>query len=89
MNKVSKRLHRPDHGGNAAVAFNLQFKDIADSIVGCPAELSQQFPVVPEIYTQTLGNREHPLTVRYLGKHFVLEPVGEQQRPLLVARRTA
>jgi hypothetical protein len=39
--------------------------------------------------TSALGNREHPLKVRHFGQNFVFEPVGKQQGPFLVARRTA
>jgi len=49
MNKVSECLHCADHGRNAAVAIYLQLKDIADRVVGRPAQLTQQAPVETEV----------------------------------------
>lgn len=49
MDQITECLHRPDHCRNAAVAVYLKLEYIADRIVGCPAQLTQQFSVIPEV----------------------------------------
>jgi len=41
VDEVAERLHRADHGGNTAVTVDFQRVDIADRIVGRPAELAK------------------------------------------------
>jgi hypothetical protein len=79
MDQITECLHRPDHCRYSAVAVYLQLKNIADSIVCCPAQLTEEFPVIPEINPQPFRYREYPLPVWYDSKHFILEPEGKQQ----------
>jgi hypothetical protein len=53
------------------------------------AELAQKRPVVAKIHPQASWNRENPLPVRHIGKHFIVEPMGKQKRPFLITGRTA
>ena len=85
VDEVAERLHRADHGGNTAVTVDFQRVDIADRIVGRPAELAKQFPVVAKVNPQPLWYGKNPLEMRNLGQHLFLEPMAQQQRPLLVA----
>jgi hypothetical protein len=78
MDQITERLHRADHGRNAAVAVDLKLEDSADRIVGRPTELTQQFSIIPEVNPQSLGYRKYPLPVWYDGKDLVLEPEGKQ-----------
>jgi hypothetical protein len=81
--KRSKSLHGPDHGGNAAVSINFQCVNVPHGLPRCVAKLAQQRTVVAEIHPQTPWNSEHPLPVRHIGKHFIIEPVGKQQGAFL------
>jgi hypothetical protein len=89
MDEIAERLHRAHHCGNAAIAVQLQLVNVAHGIVGGPTELAKQSTVVAKVNPQPLGYREHLLQMRHFGQNLFLEPVTEQQRPLLVARRTA
>jgi len=52
------------------------------------AELAEKRPVVAEIYPQSSRNREYPLPVRDIGKHFTIEAMSKQQGSLLSATGT-
>jgi hypothetical protein len=48
--QVTECLHSANHYGNAAVAVDLQFKDIAEGIENRAVELAKRFSVVSEIH---------------------------------------
>ena len=85
VDEIAERLHRAYHCGNAAIAVDLQRVNVAYRIIGSAAELAKKASVVAEVNPQPLRNSEYPLQMRNLGQNFFLQPMAEQQRPLLVA----
>ena len=89
MYEIAERLHRAYHCGNAAISVDLQRVNVAYRIIGSAAELAQKAPVVAKVNPQPLRNGKNPLEMRHFGKHLLLEPMAQQQGPLLIAGWTA
>ena len=78
MDKIAECLHGTDHCGNAAVAVQLKAVNVAHGIIGGSAEFAQEASVVPEVNPQPLRYCKHPLEMRDIGQHLLLEPMAEQ-----------
>jgi hypothetical protein len=89
MDKIAESLNGTDHGRHTAIAINFQLEHIADGLECRMAELTQQCPIVTEIHPQSLWNREYPLPMRNVGKHFIIQSMCKQQGSLLITRGTA
>jgi len=76
------------HGGNAAIGIDFQCVNVSHGLPRRMAELAEKRPVVAEIYPQSSRNREYPLPVRDIGKHFTIEAMSKQQGSLLSATGT-
>ena len=52
-----------------------------------PGDTGEEFPVIPEIRTQQLGNAEDELPVGQLQENIPVQVLRQEQDPLLVATR--
>jgi hypothetical protein len=78
VDQVAEGLNGSDHCGNTAVAVDFQSVNVTYRFPGRAAELAQQISIEPEENPKPLWNRENPLPVRHVGKHFLLETMRKQ-----------